>query len=140
MQKQTQVVAAGTIIAAYRSTLAPDSKVLFERGDPHHGPHVDRKLLQRYIRSLDDIERFPDAIVYRSQARSLDLVDIVGLRGPISTKRKSELLMLVKHPRGKIRLTSAFIDFKEFQKRGTTLAWGTVAWIAEVPDHTIILD
>lgn len=81
--------------------------------------------------------KLPDILIYDVKKNWLYLIEAVTSHGPVSPKRFIELEELLKNCKtGKIYV-SAFLDFGEFRRHITNIAWETEVWIAENPDHLI---
>lgn len=74
----------------------------------------------------------------------LVFVEVVATDGPVSERRKTDLLKLVSDagfPTEHVAFVSAYLDRSAapFKKNVNTLAWGTYAWFASEPDGLIEL-
>lgn len=65
------------------------------------------------------------------------LIEAVTSHGPISPKRRIELEQMLERCTARRVYVSVFPDFSTFKSFLTDIAWETVVWISEVPDHLI---
>ncbi len=81
--------------------------------------------------------KLPDILIYDKKKNWLYLIEAVTSHGPVSPKRFIELEELLKNCKAGKIYVSAFLDFGEFRRHITNIAWETEVWIAENPDHLI---
>lgn len=82
-------------------------------------------------------DKLPDIILYDKTKNLLYLIEAVTSHGPVSHKRLFELEKLLKNCIPKRIYISAFLDFAEFGRHKSKIAWETEVWIAEIPEHMI---
>lgn len=82
-------------------------------------------------------DKLPDIILYDGVKNLLYLIEAVTSHGPVSHKRLFELEKLLKNCIPKRVYISAFLDFAEFGRHKSKIAWETEVWIAEIPEHMI---
>lgn len=79
----------------------------------------------------------PDLVVWRADKRWLYLIEACSSHGPIDVTRKQELLKLFDKQKDCLIFVSCFPDRKVMKRYLEALAWETVAWCADSPDHLI---
>lgn len=99
--------------------------------------HVEKELLNEFNIPINEHSKLPDVIIYDSNNKWLFLIEAVTSHGPISNKRKIELEQLLSDCNlGKIYVT-AFLNFNDFKKYSSNIAWETEIWLMDTPDHLI---
>jgi len=82
-------------------------------------------------------DKLPDIILHDKAKNLLYLIEAVTSHGPVSHKRLFELEKLLKNCIPRRVYISAFLDFAEYGRHKSKIAWETEVWIAEIPEHMI---
>lgn len=82
-------------------------------------------------------DKLPDIILYHEEKNWLYLIEAVTSHGPVSHKRKHELENLLRGITTERIYVTAFLNFAEFKRHQSNIAWETHVWIAEMPEHLI---
>lgn len=80
-------------------------------------------------------EKLPDVIFYSKTRRKMFAIEAVTSVGPITDLRRREIQKLLG--RNDVVFVTAFPSRGDFKKFADQLAWGTVVWIADEPEHII---
>jgi type II restriction enzyme len=125
------------IVELFGPHFAPDSTVLYA-GDVGDKPIIyEKETLQELGVPVTTHSKLPDIILYDKPKNLLYLIEAVTSHGPVSHKRLSELEKLLKNCIPKRIYISAFLDFAEYGRHKSKIAWETEVWIAEIPEHMI---
>ena len=81
-------------------------------------------------------EKLPDLLLYSEKQDRLFALEAVTSVGPITDLRRREIAELLGAA-VKVVYVTAFPTKLEFKKFADQLAWGTVVWIAEEPEHIV---
>lgn len=127
------------IIEEFAPRFAPNSECLYV-GD------TTEKDLVKNVEKLRELgfeitlhDKMPDVVLYREDKDWIYFVESVTSVGPMNPKRIVEISQMTTNVKaGKIFVT-AFLDFATFKKFSADLAWETEVWLAEQPDHMILL-
>lgn len=100
----------------------------------------------RYIRLLaalglkaDECTCIPNGILDYAEKGWLILLEIAECHGLIDSDHRQNLLASFASITARdLILITAFADMAQFARWQAALAWGTSAWVAEVPDHLVI--
>lgn len=85
-------------------------------------------------------DKLPDVVLYSEEKGWIYFIEAVTSHGPISSKRKIELLDMIKDSSAKPVFVTAFLDTNEFKKYVADIAWETEVWIADKPEHMVHLN
>ena len=88
--------------------------------------------------SQDD--KMPAAVLYRRDKDWLYLIESVTNGGVLDEEHLEELEALTKNVDKHKVFVTAFPNFQCFKDNMERLAWDTVVWIAEMPEHMIHLE
>ena len=128
------------IIEDFAPRFAPNAECLYV------GDTIEKDLVKNVEKLLElgfEItlhDKMPDVVLYREDKNWIYFVESVTSVGPMDPKRILEIEELTKNvSAGKIYVT-AFLDFKTYKKFAEELAWETEVWIAEMPEHMILLN
>ena len=102
--------------------------------------HYDRE--KANILGISELshDELPDIIAYSKKRNWLYFIEAVHSSGPISSERKIALTRFVASCTAPVVYVTAFLDRETFRKFVSDIAWETVVWIAEDPDHLIHFD
>jgi len=81
-------------------------------------------------------EKLPDVLLYSEKQGRLFAIEAVTSVGPITDLRRREIAELLGAV-AKVVYVTAFPTKQEFKRFADQLAWGTVIWIAEEPEHIV---
>lgn len=105
----------------------------------------DDELAQRVGLNIDAQRVLPDIILVDVAPKQpvLVFVEVVWSDGPVTEKRKENLLALAKaggHSAQNTAFVTAYQDrgHPAYRKTGGSLAWGSFAWFASEPDHLVV--
>ena len=128
------------IIEEFAPRFAPNAECLYI------GDTIEKDLVKNEAKlwelgfSITLHDKMPDVVLYSKERNWLYFIEAVTSVGPMEPKRIKEIGEMTSGvTAGKIYIT-AFLDFKTFKKFSETLAWETVVWIADMPDHMIHLN
>lgn len=79
----------------------------------------------------------PEVLVYSRDKNRLFLIDSVFGRGPINEKRREELAKLFSDSSCQPIFITAVSSRTELANCADEIAWGTVVWAVDTPDHLI---
>lgn len=82
-------------------------------------------------------DKLADIMLYQPDKNWLYLVEAVTSHGPISPKRRAELIRVLSGSSAEFVFVTAFASTAEFRKCAADIAWETEVWIADNPDHMI---
>lgn len=82
----------------------------------------------------------PDIVAYSKEKNWLYFIEAVHSSGAITSERKMVLTAFVENCTVPIVYVTAFLNRETFRKFTTDIAWETVVWIAEEPDHLVHFD
>ncbi len=85
-------------------------------------------------------DELPDIIAYSKAKNWLYFIEAVHSSGPITRERKITLTAFVENSTAPVVYATAFLNRETFRKFVTNIAWETVVWIAEYPDHLVHFD
>ena len=128
------------IIEEFAPRFAPSSECLYV------GDTVQKNLVKLEEKlgllgfTITQHDIMPDVVLYRSDKDWLYFIEAVTSVGPMSPKRKMDLLDMTKDVKSPKIFITAFLDFKTYKRFADSLAWDTEVWIAELPDHMIHLN
>jgi len=125
------------IINEFASRFAQGSELLYV-GD------TEKKNLYANVETLKSLgipiglhSKLPDVVLYDAKKNWLFLVEAVTSHGPVSEKRKLELITLLKDCKAGLIYVTAFLEESTFRKYASDIAWDTEVWIANKPEHMI---
>lgn len=125
------------IIQDFAPRFAPGSLLLYAGDTAQKNLFIDRDKMEELGIPFDEHQKLPDIVLLDTSRNLLFLIEAVTSHGPVSPKRLLELEKLSENCKtGKVYF-SAFPDFKTFKRYSSEIAWGTDAWLAEIPDHLI---
>ncbi len=128
------------VLEQFVPQFAPGAQLLYVGDTETKHLFEDEAKLHELGIPLNQHSKLPDIVLLQARpdgSQWLFLIEVVTSHGPVSPKRKMELLaMLTDCPAGPV-FVSAFPDFKLFKKYSAALAWDTEIWIQETPEHLI---
>ncbi len=127
----------GAVIEEFAPRFAPGAKVIYLVDTAKMNPCVDHQRLLDVGFSPTQQDRLPDIVLHDRCRNRLFLMEAATSHGPLDRKRLVEFKTLIESRRSQPIYMSAFLDFEEFGKHVASIAWGTVVWLAEEPDHLI---
>lgn len=98
--------------------------------------HINEALRNKLCIELGVHEKLPDLLLYSEKQNRIYAIEAVTSVGPITDLRRREIAELLGTSTKTVFVT-AFLTRQDFKKFVNQLAWGTVVWIAEEPDHII---
>jgi adenine-specific DNA-methyltransferase len=81
--------------------------------------------------------QLPNVVLHDKERGWLVLIDVPGIRGPMSAKRRDALRRAFGAGGFTLVAVNAFKSRLELQELLAEPPWGTSAWIADEPDHMI---
>ncbi len=102
--------------------------------------HYDKE--KANLLGISELSRseLPDIIAYSKEKNWLYFIEAVHSSGPITSERKIALTTFVESCTASVIYVTAFLNRETFRKFVTNIAWETVVWIAEDPDHLVHFD
>ena len=125
------------VIEAFGPRFVPGSIVLYLGDAANKFVIYEKERLEGLGVPITMHDKLPDIILYDGVKNLLHLIEAVTSHGPVSHKRLFELEKLLKNCIPKRVYISAFLDFAEFGRHKSKIAWETEVWIAEIPEHMI---
>ncbi|MBS1515514.1 MAG: restriction endonuclease [Bacteroidetes bacterium] len=125
------------IITDFASRFAQNSILLYLGDTAKKNLYLDSKKLASLKIPITKHSKLPDVLIYDEAKDWLYLIEAVTSHGPVSPKRFIELENALENCKAGRIYVSAFLDFSEFKKHISNIAWETEVWIAENPDHLI---
>lgn len=101
-----------------------------------HLVFYEDKLRELEVPTMDTYQ-LPTVIAYSASRNWLYVIEVVHKWEPISPIRLMEFQYLLKECPAEIVFVSAFLDCKTYRRFACDIAWDTVVWLAEFPDHLI---
>ncbi len=125
------------IIKEFLPRFCSDAKLVYVGDAAKKLLYQEFKLLDKLNIPITKHDKLPDVVLYDETRDNLFLIEAVTSHGPISPKRQTELVEVLKDCMSKKIFISAFPDTKEFKRHIGDVAWETEVWIADKPDHMI---
>ena len=116
---------------------APNSFIIFLQDTLNNIAIYEQSWLAPLGLSITAWTQLPDILLYHETARMLFFLELVTLHGPISQKRKLELEELCRESNLSRTYISVFFSRDDFRPYATHIAWDTMIWLAQIPDHVI---
>ena len=133
--KHNEVQAA--VVEEFASRFAQGSTLLYVGDTENKDLHIDKETIEKIGIPITEHSKLPDIVIYDESKNWLYLIEAVTSHGPMTPKRIVELEEFLKDCKAGKIYVSAFPDFSEFKKHTTEIAWDTVVWIMEFPEHMI---
>lgn len=127
-------------IQGYCSRWIPGGSLVYVDGGSEVREHFDQILSNELGASVGIQERLPDLVVYDKRRGWLFLIESASSHGPIDQQRHDELKVMFGNCRVHIALVTVFENRNEMSKHLDSIAWGTTAWVADSPTHSIHFD
>ena len=128
------------IIEKFCERFAPGGDLLYVGDTGHDAAVFDAHGLEKLGMRPALQVRMPDVVVHHGDKDWLFLVEAVSSHGCVNEERRRELLRLFEGARPWLVMVTAFPSRKAKLKCWEEISWGTVAWVAEAPDHLIHFD
>jgi adenine-specific DNA-methyltransferase len=125
------------VIDSFGPRFTPNSAVLYLGDAANKFVIYEKERLEELGVPITMHDKLPDIILYDKTKNLLYLIEAVTSHGPVSHKRLFELEKLLKNCIPKRIYISAFLDFAEYGRHKSKIAWETEVWIAEIPEHMI---
>ncbi len=120
------------VIAEFMPRFVTGGEVLYRRDEPS----LRRAQFSTFERRRSNLaSALPAVVIGISAQRWFAIVDLVTVRGVIDERRRCELRQLFGGTGERLILITALESRAQLAKALPT--WGTVAWIAEEPEHLI---
>ena len=126
-----------SIVEDFAPRFVPGAFLLYLGDTAGKDLFLDKDGLEQIGFIIDEHGKLPDLVFYHPERAALLLVEAVTSHGPVTPKRVTELREMMKDSPAQVVFVTAFLDFGEFRKHITEVAWDTDVWISEVPDHMI---
>lgn len=125
------------VIETFGPRFVPASTVLYLGDAANKFIIYEKERLEELGVPITMHDKLPDIILHDGAKNLLYLIEAVTSHGPVSHKRLFELEKLLKGCIPKRVYISAFLDFAEYGRHKSKIAWETEVWIAEIPEHMI---
>jgi len=125
------------VIETFGPRFAPDAAILYLGDAANKFVIYEKEKLEELGVPITMHDKLPDIILYDKSKNLLYLIEAVTSHGPVSHKRLFELEKLLKNCISKRVYISAFLDFAEYGRHKSKIAWETEIWLAEIPEHMI---
>jgi type II restriction enzyme len=127
------------VIEEFCPRFARAASVLFVGDTDKVRELIDAEMMKKLGLVLPERGKEPDLIVWDRTNKWIFLIEACFSHGPIDVVRKEELRRIFGG-RNDLIFVSCFPDRKVMQKHLSHLAWETVCWCADTPDHLIHMD
>ncbi|MFZ4890581.1 BsuBI/PstI family type II restriction endonuclease [Enterococcus innesii] len=128
------------IVEEFAPIFAPGSQLLYLGDTANKFLHIEKEKLEGLKFPPVSHDKLPDVVLYSQQKNWVYFIEAVTSHGPISPKRRLELLDIVKDSDVKPVFVTAFLTTQDFKQFVTEVSWETEVWIAEQPKHMIHLN
>lgn len=125
------------MIEEFAPRFAPDAAVVHLGDTAKKKPCADHQRLLDVGPSPTQQDKLPDVVLHDRCRNRLFLMEAATSHGPLDRKRLTEFKALLESRRSQPIYISVFVNFEELGEHAASMAWGTVAWLAEEPDHLI---
>ena len=125
------------VVEELQPRFVPDGRLMWVRGARETASFASEDALVELGFASANRDQFPNVVLHDRTRRWLVLVEVAGIRGPMSQRRCEALKREFAGPGLRLILINAFQSRREFQDLRAKLAWGTSAWFADEPDHMI---
>lgn len=125
------------IVSEFAPRFVGGAKLLYLGDTEDKVLYFDRESFSKLHVLPNEHSKLPDIVLFEERKNWLVLVEAVTSHGPMSPKRIEELSALLSGCRANLIFVSAFLDFGEFKRHMSDIAWETEVWIAECPDHLV---
>ena len=125
------------IASDFTAHLVPDAECLYLSDPKKDVFSVDEDKLNALGFDMSQEKNMPDVVLYQKDKDWIYLIESIVTGGVIDEVRFGELDSLTKNVEKNKVFVTAFPDIQSFKDYSERLAWDTVAWIAEMPDHLI---
>jgi hypothetical protein len=118
----------------------PGSTVVYLGDSKKRFEHFDADYLRNLGVIVEECGKMPDVVVHFKKKNWLVLIEAVTNHGPVNPKRLMELKTLFTGSKAGLAFVTAFLNHRGLLKYFEEIAWETVVWVADNPDHTIHLN
>ncbi len=125
------------VIETFGPRFSPDATILYLGDAANKFVIYEKEKLEELGVPITMHDKLPDIILFDKTKNLLYLIEAVTSHGPVSHKRLFELEKLLKNCVPKRVYISAFLDFAEYGRHKSKIAWETEIWLAEIPEHMI---
>lgn len=125
------------IIEQFAPRFAPGSVLIYAGDTGDKWGYFDSEKLHELGVKIDSHGKMPDVILYAPNRKWLLLIESVTSRGPVDSKRHSELAKLFKESNIGLVYITAFPTRSLMARHLSDIAWETEVWVAESPSHLI---
>jgi adenine-specific DNA-methyltransferase len=125
------------IVEEFGPRFAPGANLLYVGDTAEKHVHIEAQMLSKLNVPVTQHDKLPDIILYWPKRNWLFLIEAVTSHGPVSPKRHREIEAMLSHSTADRIYVTVFPDAKIFRKYASEIAWETVVWIADMPDHMI---
>jgi adenine-specific DNA-methyltransferase len=115
----------------------PGGELIYATGLANRISRPEKDCLKSIMLSIEQQERMPNVLVYHRIQNWLVMIDVAEGNGPISVKRRHELKTLFGGSNAGLVFASAFLNRESMAHHLEDIAWHTVVWCADSPDHLI---
>lgn len=128
------------IIEQFCPRYTPGGVLLYVGDTDEKWLHFDRDGLGGLGVEIEEHGKMPDLVVHDVRRDWLVLIEAVVSHGPIDYKRKEELERLFSGSSAGLVLVTTFLNRKALAKSLEKIAWETEVWVADAPEHMILLN
>ena len=121
----------------FTANLAPNAECLYLRDADVCLSSSNGARLRELGFDMPQDDKMPDVVLYRRDKDRLYLIESVTTGGVIDEVRLKELQALTKNVDKQQVFVTAFPNSQSFKDNMDRLAWDTVAWMADAPEHMI---
>lgn len=117
--------------------VAPNAGCLYLRESDARLSSINGDKLKELGFDMAQDDKMPAVVLYRRDKDWLYLIESITTGGVIDEARLEELEALTKNVDKQKVFVTAFPNSQSFKDNMDRLAWDTVAWIADTPEHMI---
>ena len=121
----------------FTAKLAPNAECLYLCDVDVNLSSINGGKLKKLGFDMAQDDKMPDVVLYRRDKDWLYLIESVTNGGVIDVVRLEELEALTKNVDKQKVFVTAFPNSQSFKDNMDRLAWDTVTWIADAPEHMI---
>lgn len=125
------------VLEKFIPQFAPQANVLFLRGSAGRPAICVSGTLQRLGISGKTVNKLPDMVLHLPRRRLLILLE---LNAPITVKRRNQIEQWLAGCSARREYVSVLSGWQAYRRAGSSFAWNTHVWLAEVPEHMMHYD
>lgn len=124
-----------SLLSKFVPRFAPDSALIYARGNKAERHKTDKDLLNDLDIQLYPLVKMPDVVLYDAKRDWLLLMECATRKRLMDEDRVSELARLFSKAKPDLVYFTAFQNRSKMAEHPGFPTWGTHAWFAEEPEH-----